>query len=573
MAYRLTFSDYSGTATGPPDPIRWVGPPGPKGDKGDKGDQGAPGAAQGIGEAPTDGVTYGRRGSAATWYGVLPLTGGTVSGPLGVTGSITNGAAPLTIQPDVLGTTQLGGRIQHVNPSNATHYITSNNIASHTDPWMVSFIWVGNSGGAGTPLTGISAVNNYLINDVVSINGNVQGVSITHNIAPNGNTASGSRSAFTASLIQLGSSQGGTITGSGISSGGVVNAWGRSNLGGTSSLYTGALNGLNAVAKLQNGATYVLGSSGFEIDTSAETGSSYTAITQQLNVVLGTHQVRGYLNENISQLIAAQAGAVADLMYGIRFIDQSAANPFDPKAKLTYVGRDNAAAVATVASNLDHGNTTVGAFHSRAPYSQTVPLQANGITGATRLTSDGLAASSFIYEAIKTAPGGGYTSNPTVTVTGGAGAIVNAIQGQGNVVAKVGVFNPGTGVPAEATAAVSGAGTGATVALVMAGNTLNFSINSAIHCEARIVMRSTTGEAICWSCEFGARMGATASTAVIIGAPAWTQVWATAGAPAAISISAPAADTTLGAINITVTPSSLTWSGGGQVRMTKSSRV
>jgi hypothetical protein len=478
----------------------------------------------------------------------------------------------LSLQPSG-GATQIGGNLQHVNPSNYTYNITSNNIASHTDPWMVSFIWVGNSGGAGTPLTGISAVNNYLINDIVSINGNVQGVSITHNIAPNGNAASGSRSAFTASLIQLGSSQGGTITGSGISSGAVINAWGRSNLGGISTLYTGALNGLNAVAKIQNGATYVLGSSGFEIDTSAETGSSYTAITQQLNVVLGTHQVRGYLNENMSQLIAAQAGAVADLMYGTRFIDQSAANPFDPKAKLTYVGRDNAAAVATVASNLDHGNTTVGAFHSRAPYSQTVPLQANGITGATRLTSDGAAASSFIYEAIKTGTGSGYTSNPTVTVTGGAGAVVNAIQGQGNVVAKVGVYNPGTGVPAEATASVSGAGTGATVALVMAGNTLNFGINSAIHCEARIVMRSTTGEAICWSCEFGARMGATASTTAIIGAPAWTQVWATAGAPAAIGISAPAADTTLGAINITVTPTSLTWSGGGQVRMTKSSRV
>jgi len=573
MAYRISYSDYSTTTEGPPDPIRWVGPPGPPGPAGPQGPQGTPGAAVGIGEAPTDGVIYGRRGDTATWLSVLPLTGGVVSGTLGVTGSITNGTGPLTIQPNVLGTTQLGGGIQHVNPSNATHYITSNNIASHTDPWMVSFIWLGNSGGAGAPLTGISAANNFLINDIVAMNGNVQGLSVTHNIAPNGNAASGSRSAFTASLIQLGSSQGGTITGSGISSGAVINAWGRSNLGGTSALYTGALNGLNAVAKIQNGATFVLGSSGFEIDTSAETGSSYTAITQQLNVVLSTHQVRGYLNENISTLMAAQVGAVADMMYGVRYIDQSAANPFDPKAKLLYVGKNNANAVATVASNLDHGNTTVGAFHSRSPYSQSVPLQANGITGATRLTSDGLAASSFIYEAQPTNLGSGYTANPTVTVTGGTGAVVNAIQGQGNVMAKVGVFNPGSGVPAEATAAVTGTGTGGTVALVMAGNTMNFGINSAVDFDARVVMRSTTGEAICWSCSFGARMGATASTTAIIGSPAWTQVWATAGAAAAIGISPPAADTTLGAINITVTPTSLTWSGGGMVRMTKSSRV
>jgi hypothetical protein len=161
-----------------------------------------------------------------------------------------------------------------------------------------------------------------------------------------------------------------------------------------------------------------------------------------------------------------------------------------------------------------------------------------------------------------------------VTVTGGSGVQIN-----GNFsitsMSKPGIFNPGTGVPPEATAAVTGGGASVngTITLRMAGNTMNFPINSAVDFDARVVMRSTTGEAICWSCEFGARMGATASTTAIIGAPAWTQVWATAGAAAAIGISPPVADTTLGAINITVTPSSLTWSGGGQVRMTKSSRV
>ena len=44
MAYRISYSDYSTTTTGPPDPERWIGPPGPPGPKGDKGDQGIPGA-------------------------------------------------------------------------------------------------------------------------------------------------------------------------------------------------------------------------------------------------------------------------------------------------------------------------------------------------------------------------------------------------------------------------------------------------------------------------------------------------------------------------------------------------
>ena len=508
------------------------------------------------------------------------MVGGNLAGPgnLGVAGTltvpmITYGTSLLTIQPSVNGPSQIGGGLRHVNPANSVYNIASNNLASHTDPWMVSFINLANAGGAASPLTGISVANNFLINDSVSINGNVQGLSVTHNIAPNGNTASGSRSAFTASMIQIGTSQGGSIAALGVSSGAVINAWGRSNTGGTGTLYTGALNGLNTTMRVQNGATFVSGGSGFEIDTSAETGSSYVSITQQLNVAFASHKVKGYLNENMSIIMVAQTGALNDMMYGLRFNNQSAGNPFDPYAKLIYAGKSQGNSVPTVACNLDFGNTTVGAFHARSPYSATMPLQANNITGATRLTSDGLAPSSFIYEAAVTNTGTGYTSNPVVTVSGGTGAVINAIPGTGNVIAKPGIYNPGTSVPAEATASVTGPGTGGAIALTMAGNTMNFGINSAVDCEARVVMRSTTGEAICWSCSFGARMGATASTTAIIGSPAWTQVWATAGAPAAIGISPPTADTTLGAINITVTPTSLTWSGGGRVSMTKSSRV
>ena len=53
---------------------------GPVGPMGPQGPQGLPGAAVGIGEAPTDGTIYGRKGNTATWLNVLGLaTGGTVS--------------------------------------------------------------------------------------------------------------------------------------------------------------------------------------------------------------------------------------------------------------------------------------------------------------------------------------------------------------------------------------------------------------------------------------------------------------------------------------------------------------
>lgn len=520
----------------------------------------------------------------------LPLVGGALSGnlsvggTLGVTGAatfsvslssptISNGTGLLTVQPNIAGATQIAGAMRHGPTTGAIYNIGASNITSHTDPWFVSWVSAGNAGGAGTPISGTSAINSFQITDVVQTTGGVQGINLTHNVAPNGTSASGPRIGIGVSLVQVGSLQGGTISNTSISSAAVFNMWCRSNLGGTANAYAGGLNALNITTQIEGAATFISGGSGFEIDTGAVAGTSYGAITQQLNVVERTHAVRGYQNENISLLVVAQSGALADLMYGLRFVDNDAGNPFDPKAKLVYAGVDRQALPVPAASNLDFGNTVVAAFHERRPYGATVPLQANGITTATRLTSDGQAPSGFIYEATGLARGSGYTVFPTVTVTGGTGAQVNAMLGTGNVMSKPGVYNAGTNVPAEATAAVTGTGSGATIGLGMAGNTLNFAINSAIHCEARIVMRSTTGEAICWSCEFGARMGATASTTAIIGSPTWIQVWATAGAAAAIGISAPAADTTLGAINITVTPTSLTWSGGGTVRVTKSSRV
>ena len=86
MAYSLKYSDYP-TASGPPDPARWQGPPGPPGPTGppgEEGEQGVPGPTGPVGpmgpsgvvgsmpEAPTDGAIYGRQGSTGTWLGVLP---------------------------------------------------------------------------------------------------------------------------------------------------------------------------------------------------------------------------------------------------------------------------------------------------------------------------------------------------------------------------------------------------------------------------------------------------------------------------------------------------------------------
>ena len=85
MAYKLQYSDYS-TTEGPPNPAAWVGPPGPPGPVGPSGPQGATGPQGPSGvvgsmpEAPMDGVAYGRK--SGVWTGVLPLSGGHVTGKL-----------------------------------------------------------------------------------------------------------------------------------------------------------------------------------------------------------------------------------------------------------------------------------------------------------------------------------------------------------------------------------------------------------------------------------------------------------------------------------------------------------
>ncbi len=93
--YRLKYSDYPGTAEGPPDPARWEGPPGPPGPSGPPGPAGPsytlPVASTSVlGGVKIDGssitISDGTISSASVVGGpFLPLSGGTVTGAPGVT--------------------------------------------------------------------------------------------------------------------------------------------------------------------------------------------------------------------------------------------------------------------------------------------------------------------------------------------------------------------------------------------------------------------------------------------------------------------------------------------------------
>jgi hypothetical protein len=213
---------------------------------------------------------------------------------------------------------------------------------------------------------------------------------------------------------------------------------------------------------------------------------------------------------------------------------------------------------------------TVHNYVTRTPFQKTIPIYATGVAAATRLTSDGSAANSYIQNAYIGIKGSSYTSNPTVTITGCPGAVVNA-QLSGAIVGRAGVYNPGSGCSSDATASLSGGGGSgtATIALEMGGNTLNFPHATVVDVKCTVVARNGS-QAIGWSTSFGAEQNGTASTTATVGTPAWTTDFENT---VNIGISAPTADTTLGAINITITPTSGTWTVGGTCVMTGTSQV
>lgn len=490
-----------------------------------------------------------------------------------------NGAIGGTLT--ITGLSTFNGITAHTNRwsqiAPGTINLTANNGACTSgSQWWCTFVYASSSG----VIAGDADVHSISISDnALTLGSNVvYGLNIEDNIAPNGTTSSGPRVALGVSLIDR---PGGFITSAGIRSAAVFNVLGGANLGGTSSQYAGAYNSINPVCNLQNGATFIAGCSGTEIDLGAAAGSSYNTMVGLLITQFSNHAVKGLMHSNSAITITDQVNASVGLMYGISINSPAAQWSFDPYAHFIYAqhGTNTTDATNLLGSALDFGHITFKTFTTRMPFRQEVVLKAVSITGVTRLTSDGAAASSFVNEADITNLGSGYTSNPTVAVTGCTGAVVK-LETAGGILGNVGVNTPGSACAAEATAAVSGGGGSAgAVRLGIAGNTLNFPINSAIsvYCTVSATTLTHGGtDAAFWHIWFTATMGATASTTAIVGSPAWVTDPSTAGAAAKFSGSAPAvptADTTLGAVNLSLTPTSGTWDVGGACTLTKTSQV
>lgn len=284
----------------------------------------------------------------------------------------------------------------------------------------------------------------------------------------------------------------------------------------------------------------------------------------------------------IQGIVISKNATAPGFASGIQFGDQRSYWGMHPYSKLLYAApfRPSTAALQTAASLVDTSNVIASAYAIKTPYSVSLPLQATNITGVTRLTTDGAAASSYVYDAAITNNGTGYTSVPTASVTGCTAADIQAQLGSGAVIGMLQVRFPGSACAAEATVGLSGGG-GASAAgrLFIAGNTLNFPINSALLADCKLTATSLTHagtDAVGWHITFMAKMGATASTAAIVGSPAWVLDYETAGAAAKFSGSAPAvptADTTFGAVNMSITPTSATWDVGGACQITRTSQI
>lgn len=497
----------------------------------------------------------------------LNSANGALNGSIGLTAPSTGAFTTLSASS----VTSLYSRYSQLPGTNG---VTFFNLGSSTTgqcgafQWWCSFTFLGSSG----TITGFSDADVFEFNDRVQSSGTVTLWDFIDTIAPNGSSASGARIGVNVFLNQIGSSQGGTITNAGISTALESNIWMQSNLGGTSSVYAGEGNAFNTQCIIFSTATYTNGCGAYESDISAS--APYDVISHFALITLSQHNVRGLVNSNGGITIAAQGGALADLITGIKFADHSAQYTFDPYARFIDVQVPNGGTLVAAAGE-DFGHMTFKAFSRRIPFSKDVTLQATNISGVTRLTSDGAAASSFVYDAWWTNRGTGYTSNPTITVTGCTGApTVNGEPGAGGSLGLIGVYARGSGCLPESTAAVSGGGgASGAVALSITGNTLNFPINStvSISCTLNATTITHAGtDSVGFSIKFGATMGATASTAAIVGSPTWAVDYQTTGAAAKFSGSAPAApaaDTTMGGINISATPTSGSWDIGGKCVM------
>lgn len=548
-----------------------AGPPGPAGATGPTGSIGPAGAVGPIGPMPglssplPIGDTVPNTGAfttlSATSGGALA---GTFSGNKTFTGTTTLN------QVLSFGATGNGKYQQNVS---AMTMVASPTCAAAQLMWCLQ----GNPTGS---ITGSTNFASYVFQDQVQSTGNSDAISIQHNIAPNGNTVTGPRVTLDILQTQVGSNQSGSISNSTISDVLRTTGFMQSNLGGISGHHLGSITTFNNSCQVYASATFVNGCLGVEFDLGSQGG----ATSYQRNI----HAFFAETNDTVSGLLGPPNGVVllnqqnnnVGLWRGISFGYSGGYPPMNAFGGMISAEPAIGVTPPTTAFGIDFGYMKYKAFSTRQPFRQSVPLQATGITGVTRLTSDGTAASGFILQARLTASGSGYTSEPTATVTGCTSAVVNTGLDASNVLRELGVFTPGSACTAEATVAItSGGGSGGTGVLLISGNTLNFPIKSSIAVNCTIVADTfATGgtDSVSWTVAFGATMGTTASTTAIIGSPVWVVGAATAGAAAKFSGSlpaAPAADTTLGAINLSITPTTGTWNIGGECSMTKSAQI
>lgn len=521
-----------------------------------------PGAASG------NAVSFTRSGT-----GGFTFTGGqTVTGNASVGGTFTV-TGPTTIN------NTLAARATTLTNQASTPTLTlSGNATTLSSSFLCG--WVCVSGFFGGTVSGsdqAGVVNISMSDRLLSSSSQApKMIEIDHFIAPNATTASGNR--ITLNILQhvIGDYAGGTYTTTGINQVAQFTSWASGNEGGTSAVPKGFHTAVSIdCSERTSNATFMIGCVNLEFDMAAVAGSSFDQNAQVLFVHTDDAAAVGRLGPDLGLVWGEQFGVTATGYKCIICLGTQARDTFPTQAQgaIIYAESNNGAA-RKLAVSIDTANVTFTGCSTRSPYLTECQVQGLSITGATRLTTDGAAASSFVYQAIRTYAGTSYTAVPVITVTGCTGAVVNG-QLAGNSVGILGVNNPGSACAAEATISIAAqGGFAATGVLTIAGNTLNFPINSVVNVACTISGTDIThgGSSItAQHIQFVAAMGATASTTAIVGSPSWTTDGASG--PNTLVMATPAADTTLGAIDLTTgAPSAGTWDVGGSCTMTKTTQ-